>query len=125
MAAAIDFALFTGAGWNRTPTWAQFPPAEVEIRVPQAVVGSDGPQHLAYELHITNFYPSAGTLVLKQLTVFTNDGAVPLTTLTAAQLPALLAHPPVLAVAEGVVRDLRDGEPNQVPLAPNSRRPPP
>jgi hypothetical protein len=49
-------------------TWAQSSQAEVEVRVPQppqVVEGSDGLPHLAYELHITNFYQSTGTLDLQ------------------------------------------------------------
>ena len=91
----LSLLFLLGLG-NSAPAWAQLPPAEVEVRVPQApqvVVGSDGLRHLAYELHITNFYPSTGTLMLKQLTVFTEEGTAPLTTFTAAQLPTLLAHP--------------------------------
>lgn len=81
---------------NSYPAWAQLGRAEVEVRVPhgpQIVVGSDGLAHLAYELHLTNFYQSTGTLVLKQLAVFANESREPLATFTAAQLPALLAHP--------------------------------
>ena len=81
---------------NPSPTWAQLERAEVEVRVPhcpQTVVGSDGLAHLAYELHITNFYQSTGTLVLKQLAVFASESPEPLVAFTAAQLPALLAHP--------------------------------
>jgi murein DD-endopeptidase MepM/ murein hydrolase activator NlpD len=78
------------------PAWAQLKPAELEVRVPhspQPVTGSDGRLHVAYELHLTNFYLSTGQLVLKQLTVFADEGATPLATFPAAQLPALLAHP--------------------------------
>jgi hypothetical protein len=60
---------------------------------PQPVTGSDGLLHVAYELHLTNFYLSTGPLILNQLTVFSDEGATPLATFSAAQLPALLAHP--------------------------------
>jgi hypothetical protein len=78
------------------PAWAQLKPAELEVRVPhppQAVTGSDGLLHVAYELHLTNFYLSTGQLVLKQLTVFADEELTSLVTFPAAQLPALLAHP--------------------------------
>ena len=58
-------------------------PAEIEAHAltpPQAVVGSDGATHLAYELDITNFYKSTGVLKLAVLDVY------------AAGQPQALAH---------------------------------
>jgi len=76
--------------------WAQHQ-AAVEVRVPQPpqpVLGSDGLPHLAYELHVTNFYQRTGTLALKRLAVFANESTEPLAAFSAKQLSALLAHPP-------------------------------
>ena len=76
--------------------FAQFAQAPVEVRVPQApqlVDGSDGLLHLAYELHITNFYQSTGTLHIQQLTIFADDLPTPTVSFSRAQVNRLLAHP--------------------------------
>lgn len=76
--------------------FAQFAQAPVEVRVPlapQPVTGSDGLVHVAYELHITNFYQSTGTLRLKQVNVFADGTSLVLARFTAAQVNSLLAHP--------------------------------
>jgi hypothetical protein len=78
------------------PARAQFAQAPVEVRVPvapQLVVGSDGLRHLAYELHVTNFYQSTGTLLVARVSVFADDQAQPLANFTAPQINHLLAHP--------------------------------
>ena len=75
--------------------WAQFAQAPVEVRVPcapQLVPGSDGLRHLAYELHVTNFYQATGPLVLRRVTVLDGNGQ-PLLSCTAGQVNRLLAHP--------------------------------
>ena len=59
-------------------------PAPVEARVPFAptpFIGSDGLRHLAYELHITNFYGDTGVLQPQSLQVFADNAATPLLTL--------------------------------------------
>ncbi|WMJ69276.1 M23 family metallopeptidase [Stenotrophomonas sp. 24(2023)] len=66
------------------PVWANAatpPPAPVEAHVPfapSAFLGSDGHRHLAYELHVSNFYGDTGALAAQDLQVFADDGPVPL-----------------------------------------------
>jgi len=50
--------------------------APVEARVPwapAAVAATDGAGHLAYELHLSNFYRDTGVLRVKRLTVYADD----------------------------------------------------
>ncbi|HEY0197871.1 MAG TPA: M23 family metallopeptidase [Rhodanobacter sp.] len=57
--------------------------APVEVRnpwPPQVVVGSDGLAHLAYELHVSNFYGDTGVLRLRRVSVFSDNSSVPLAT---------------------------------------------
>ena len=57
--------------------------APVEARVPTSptpVLGSDGRMHLAYEMHLTNFYASNGPLRLNELSVFPQGSSTPLAT---------------------------------------------
>lgn len=82
--------------------------APVEARVPFAptsFVGSDGATHLAYELHITNFYGDTGPLKPEGLEVFADHASTPLLSLSAEQLaswvrPAPEEHAPV-SIAPG------------------------
>ncbi|MDV9043891.1 M23 family metallopeptidase [Stenotrophomonas sp. RAC2] len=63
--------------------------APVEARVPFApppFTGSDGLRHLAYELHITNYYGDTGVLLPQSLQVFGDDGETPLLSLDGAAL---------------------------------------
>ncbi|GAB3789837.1 M23 family metallopeptidase [Dyella agri] len=63
--------------------------APVEARVPFApspVVGTDGLKHLAYELHVTNFYGDTGSLTPRGLSVFGDASETPLLVLTAKDL---------------------------------------
>jgi hypothetical protein len=90
--AILSLAALSGS----TTAWAQFAQAPVEARVPirpQPLWGSDGQRHIAYELHVTNFYASTGTLLLKRVTVLADGTAAPLASFTAAQVNNLLAHP--------------------------------
>lgn len=84
---------------------AAFPPnvraetavAPVEARVPFApsgFVGSDGLVHLAYELHVTNFYGDTGPLVPTHLQVFANETRTPLLNLDKAALGAIARPSP-------------------------------
>lgn len=75
------------------PAFAQAP---VEVRVPQPprpTAGSDGVTHLAYELHVGNFYKDTGTLILRRVSVYGDDGTTPLASFVDAQVNDLLAHP--------------------------------
>ena len=77
-------------------TRAQGTQAPVEVRVPlapQPVAGSDGLLHVAYELHITNYYQSTGTLHLRQLTVLADEGPLVLGRFSGPAVNCLLAHP--------------------------------
>lgn len=77
--------------------------APVEARVPFApeeFTGTDGAIHLAYELHITNFYGDTGVLKPKGLQVFGDDAKTPLLVLDKNQLsqfvrPTPAEHAPV------------------------------
>ena len=86
-------------GWwllGSQETAAQVAQAPVEVWVPQApqpVTGSDGLVHVAYELHVTNYYASTGVLHLQRLTVLADESAVVLATFTGPQVNQLLAHP--------------------------------
>ena len=82
--------------------------APVEARVPFAptsFVGSDGATHLAYELHVSNFYGDTGSLKAQGLDVFADHADSPLLRLSAEQLaswvkPAPEEHAPV-SIAPG------------------------
>ena len=71
--------------------------APVEARVPVAptpVAGSDGLQHIAYEMHLTNFYASNGPLRLTELDVFAQGSSTPLAAYTGKALIALTRNHP-------------------------------
>ena len=71
--------------------------APVEARVPfapAAFTGTDGAVHLAYELHITNFYGDTGVLQPKGLQVFADAAKQPLLTLDKDQLPLFVRPMP-------------------------------
>lgn len=90
---------------NSRPAFGQFAQAPVEVRVPvapQAVPGSDGLTHLAYELHVTNFYQSTGTLRLRWVTVLADSNRAAMTSFTGAQVNQLLAHPAADTIKAGV-----------------------
>lgn len=75
---------------------AQVAQAPVEVRVPMApqfAMGSDGLGHAAYELHLTNYYSSTGTLHLKHVNVVASEPSLVLASFNATQLNGLLAHP--------------------------------
>ncbi|MGH6643604.1 MAG: M23 family metallopeptidase, partial [Bradyrhizobium sp.] len=76
---------------------AQEPMAPVEARVPfapTAFTGSDGSVHLAYELHITNFYGDTGPLRPLGLKVFSDDASAPLVDASAEMLPQMTRPAP-------------------------------
>lgn len=70
--------------------------AQVEARVlfaPRAVTGSDGVQHLGYELRIGSFYDGTDPLKLTGVAIFADNATTPLTTFEGPALQALLAQP--------------------------------
>ncbi len=72
-------------------------PAPVEARVPWApsvFTGGDGRRHLAYELHLTNFYSDTGTLTLDALDVFADGATQPMLHLDAKGLAAAIKPAP-------------------------------
>lgn len=67
--------------------------APVEARIPfppSAFVGSDGLNHLAYEMHITNFYDDTGPLRPMSLKVFADDATSPLLTMYEERLSQVI-----------------------------------
>ena len=79
--------------------------AQVDCRflaAPQAVRGSDGKNHLAYELRITSFYSGDKPLKLTGLTIYPDGGSTPLQTIEGAALSALLSQPPEKTDAGGI-----------------------
>ncbi|MFC5742059.1 M23 family metallopeptidase [Dyella tabacisoli] len=91
--AAFLFALSFGLA----SAYAQEALAPVEARVPYApgaFVGSDGLTHLAYELHITNFYGDTGSLKPMGLKVFADDAQKPLVVLDANELSRMIRPTP-------------------------------
>lgn len=71
--------------------------APVEARVPfapNAFAGSDGLTHLAYELHVTNFYGDTGPLKPTQLKIFGDEAKTPLLTLDAEALSGMIRPAP-------------------------------
>ncbi|HGM5034563.1 TPA: M23 family metallopeptidase [Stenotrophomonas maltophilia] len=84
------------------------PPAPVEARIPFAptlFVGSDGLRHLAYELHITNYYGDTGALQPQWLQVLGDDAGTPLLSLDASALRRWVRPTPaedgVVSIAPG------------------------
>ena len=78
--------------------------APVEARVPMVptpVRGSDGRMHLAYEMHLTNFYASNGPLHLNELSIFPQGSSIPLVTYKRKEL-AEIAKPRPEETAEGI-----------------------
>lgn len=90
-------------------TAASPPLAPVEARVPFApapFTGSDGARHLAYELHLSNFYGDTGSLRPQGLQVFADNSPSPLLNMDASALSAW-ARP---AAADGAPPSLAAGK---------------
>jgi len=93
LAGLLGALMVSQAGAVLAQTFAQAP---VEVRVPvppRPVVGSDGATHLAYELHVSNFYKDTGTLSLRRVAVYGDAAAAPLASFSDAKVNGLLAHP--------------------------------
>ena len=79
--------------------------AQVECRflaAPQAVRGSDGKIHLAYELRVTSFYSGDRPLRLTSLAIYPDGGSTPLQTIAGTALSSLLSQPPEKAGDGGI-----------------------
>lgn len=101
MSRKVFAALFLVSWCWFAPAWAADVPAAVEARVPFApgpFVGSDGLMHLAYELHVTNFYGDNGALTPQGLKVFGDDVGNPLLALDAGGLTQIVASAPAAGV---------------------------
>ncbi|WDS35728.1 M23 family metallopeptidase [Pseudoxanthomonas sp.] len=86
--------------------------APVEVRTPRAptpVVGGDGHTHLAYELHVTNYYRDTGVLRLQRIEVFADDDPTPLARFTGQELAQIVQPRPA------------DQDATQVPIAAGMR----
>jgi hypothetical protein len=80
--------------------------APVEARVPFApspFTGSDGLLHLAYELHVTNFYGDTGPLKPKGLQVFGDDATTPLLALDGDGLSGMVRPAPAEHAAVSIL----------------------
>lgn len=72
---------------SAAPDPAQQAPVEARVPwAPAAVAATDGAGHLAYELHLSNFYRDTGVLRLTRLTVYADDGDTPLADFQGAAL---------------------------------------
>ena len=60
---------------------------------PSAFEGSDGKSHLAYEVHITNFYRDTGIVLLEELQVLHGDTGSSLVEFDSADLDERVRHP--------------------------------
>jgi murein DD-endopeptidase MepM/ murein hydrolase activator NlpD len=79
--------------------------AQVECRFlapPQAVRGSDGKIHLAYELRVTSFYSGDRPLRLTSLAIYPDGGSTAIQTIAGAALSSLLSQPPEKAGDDGI-----------------------
>lgn len=95
-AACLGLLAASHAGAAVAQPASAFAQAPVEAQVlapPRPTVGSDGVTHLAYELHVSNFYKDTGVLNLRRVAVYADDDAKPLASFVDAQVNDLLAHP--------------------------------
>lgn len=103
---AITLLLILSSGW--LSAMAEEAPAPVEARVPfepRPFLGSDGSMHLAYELHVTNFYGDTGPLRPLTLKVFADEASSPLASWNAKELAQIVRPAPsgnsVISIAPG------------------------
>jgi len=70
--------------------------APVETKVataPAPVLGVDGLMHVAYEVHVTNFYPANGPLLLTELDVYAEGSETPVASYSGQDLLRLVKAP--------------------------------
>lgn len=91
--AALTCALLLwSAAARAAPAPAQQAPVEARIPwAPAAVAATDGRSHLAYELHLSNFYRATGRLRLTGLEVYADDATAPLARFEGESLQRLIA----------------------------------
>jgi len=80
--------------WFCGAALAQVNDAPVEVRAahePSVFRGSDDRNHLAYELHVTNFYKDTGSLRLRKLSVFGLSSDRPIATFEGEAIGKLLS----------------------------------
>jgi hypothetical protein len=88
--------------------------APVEVRIPwppAPFLGDDDQVHLAYEMHVTNFYRDTGVLRLRRIAVFAEDSATPLRTFEGSALEQIMSSRPSEGVAPA----------DNVPIGPGMR----
>lgn len=79
------------------PSTAEEALAPVEARVPfepSPFLGSDGSMHLAYELHVSNFYADTGSLRPLTLKIFADGASNPLASWSAKELAQMVRPVP-------------------------------
>lgn len=98
--ASLRCALSLAAALSLPVALAAAPPpaqqAPVEARIPwapAAVPASDGRAHLAYELHLSNFYRATGPLRVVRVEVYADDAPTPLARFEGQALSRLDAAP--------------------------------
>ncbi|QWP78223.1 M23 family metallopeptidase [Lysobacter sp. K5869] len=97
-------ALLWSAAACAAPPPAQQAPVEARIPwAPAAVAATDGRAHLAYELHLSNFYRATGTLRLTRLEVYADDATAPLARFEGEALQRLTAP---AAQGEPIAKDI-------------------
>nr|WP_199047691.1 M23 family metallopeptidase [Dyella sp. ASV24] len=93
--AAVFFLLVLLSSFSALRADENFAPVEARVPfAPSPFVGTDGLKHLAYELHVTNFYGDTGSLTPLGLRVFGDQSETPLLMLTAADLSATIKPAP-------------------------------
>lgn len=111
-AAGLWLALLSSGALAAAPPPAQQAPVEARIPwAPAPVAASDGRSHLAYELHLSNFYRATGALRTTRLDVYADGARTPLAhfegealqrlSAAAADAPASSRHAPPGVAIEG------------------------
>jgi len=94
LACALCLAFIAAPRAQAAPPPAQQAPVEARIPwAPSAVAASDGRSHLAYELHLSNFYAATGRLRLIRFEVYADAATAPLAQFQGAALQRLLSQP--------------------------------